>query len=80
MGAGVEEADNDSAMKTAPPPIDSRAVSRLLEQCARPAGPAADARPRARERLEAVLGGELARRLVGALAGDHSAPVRAFVS
>jgi hypothetical protein len=78
MAAGVEEVDNESAVKTAPPPIDSRAVNRLLEQCARPAGPAPEARPRARDRLEATIGGELARRLVGALAGDHAAPIRAF--
>ena len=78
MAAGAEGADNESAVKTAPPPTDSRAVNRLLEQCARPSGPAPEPRPRARDRLEAILGGELARRLVGALAGDHAAPVRAF--
>ena len=59
MAAGVERADNESAVKTAPPPIDCRAVNRLLEQCARPSGPAPEARPRARDRLEAILGGEL---------------------
>jgi len=62
---------------TAPPPTDGKAVSRLLDHCVRFAGRAE--RPRARERLEAVLGGELAHRLVGALAGDHRIPARLFV-
>jgi hypothetical protein len=62
----------------APPPTDGRAVSRLLEQCTRFSG-RAEARPRARERLEAALGGDLAHRLVGALAGDHRIPARLFV-
>jgi hypothetical protein len=78
MAAGVGAADDESAVKTAPPPSDCRAVNRLLEQCTRPTGPAAEARPGARDRLDTILGGELARRLVGALAGDHAAPVRAF--
>jgi hypothetical protein len=37
------------------------------------------AKPQARERLEAALGGELARRLIGALAGDHRVPARVFL-
>lgn len=64
-------------MNTAPP-TDGKAVSRLLDHCARLTG-LAEARPVARERLEAVLGGELAHRLVGALSGDHGAPARLFV-
>ena len=59
------------------PPDDGRAVTRLLDHCscvARLAQPD----PRARERLEVALGGELARRLVGALSGDHRLPARAF--
>ena len=53
---------------------DGKAVSRLLDHC-RMAG-RSDGRPLARDRLEAALGGELARRLVGALAGDHRVPAR----
>jgi len=71
-------ADNESVVKTAAPPSEGRAVTRLLVHCVRVAG-VAEARPRARERLEAVLGGELAERLVGALAGDHAIPGRLFV-
>jgi hypothetical protein len=78
MGAGGAPADNESAVNTAAPPTDGRAVTRLLEHCVRVAG-VAEARPRARERLEAVLGGELTNRLVGALAGDHASPGRLFV-
>ena len=59
------------------PPDDGRAVSRLLDHCSYVAS-VAQARPLARERLELALGGELARRLVGALAGDHRLPARAF--
>jgi hypothetical protein len=65
-------------VNTAVSPTEGRAVTRLLEHCARVAG-VAEARPRARERLEAALGGELAHRLVGALAGDHTIPGRLFV-
>jgi hypothetical protein len=60
-----------------PPPTDGKAVSRLLDHYARVAG-LAESRPPGRERLEAVLGGELAHRLVGALAGDHRIPARSF--
>jgi hypothetical protein len=60
------------------PPTDGKAVSRLLDHCARVRG-LTDARPRARDRLEAAVGGELAHRLVGALAGDHRIPARLFV-
>jgi hypothetical protein len=77
--AGVgSRADNESAVNAAPPHPDGMAVSRLLDHCARLAG-LTEARPVARERLESVLGGELARRLVGALAGDHRVPARLFV-
>ena len=69
-------ADNDSAVN-APPPTDGKPVTRLLDHCVRVAG--RGEAPRARERLEAVLGGELAHRLVGALAGDHRVPARLFV-
>jgi hypothetical protein len=62
----------------ATPHEDGKAVSRLLEHCTR-VNRLGDARPHARDRLEAALGGELARRLVGALAGDHRLPARAFV-
>jgi hypothetical protein len=60
------------------PPTDGKAVSRLLDHYARVRG-LTEARPQARERLEVVLGGELAHRLVGALSGDHRAPARLFV-
>ena len=56
------------------PPNDGKALSRLLDQCTR--GPGLDAKPDARDRLEAALGGELARRLLGALSGDHRLPAR----
>lgn len=59
-------------------PPDGRAVSRLLDHCS-DVSPVAQARPHARERLEAALGGELARRLVGALAGDHRLPARVLL-
>jgi hypothetical protein len=60
------------------PPTDGKAVTRLLDHCARVTG-LTEARPVARERLEAVLGGELAHRLLGALSGDHRVPARLFV-
>jgi hypothetical protein len=78
MGVGGATADNESAVNTAAPPTDGRAVTRLLEHCVRVVG-VTEARPRGRERLEAVLGGELAHLLVGALAGNHAAPGRLFV-
>lgn len=78
MGTVRGTADNESVVKTPAPPSEGRAVTRLLEHCVRVAG-VAEAGPRARERLEAVLGGELAERLVGALAGDHAIPGRLFV-
>jgi hypothetical protein len=71
------DADNESAVNAAPH-SDGKAVSRLLDHCARFAG-LTEARPVARERLEVVLGGELAARLLGALAGDHRMPARLFV-
>ena len=60
------------------PHQDGKAVSRLLDHCAR-ATEFAEAKPEARERLEAALGGELSRRLVGALSGDHRLPARLLV-
>jgi hypothetical protein len=60
------------------PPQNGKAVSRLLDHCARSAD-LAQAKPEARERLEAALGGELSRRLVGALSGDHRLPARLLV-
>jgi hypothetical protein len=62
----------------APPPTEGKAVSRLLDHCARVSG-LGQAQPLARERLDDALGGELAHRLVGALAGDHRLPARLFV-
>jgi hypothetical protein len=59
------------------PPDDRKAVSRLLGHCTDVAR-LAQAQPRAQERLEVALGDELARRLVGALSGDHRLPARAF--
>jgi hypothetical protein len=73
MSGGRGRDDKKSAVNSLPPD-DGKAVSRLLDHC-RTAGHA-DARPLARDRLEAALGGELARRLVGALAGDHRLPAR----
>jgi hypothetical protein len=75
MNSAAHTVDNKSAVNAAAPPIDGKAVSRLLDHCARVAG-LAEARPRALERLEAAVGGELAHRLVGALAGDHRMPAR----
>ena len=63
---------------TVSPPEDVRAVSRLLDHCSTLGGFGV-AKPHARDRLEAVIGGELARRLVGALAGDHRMPARVLV-
>jgi hypothetical protein len=65
------------------PPDEGKAVSRLLRHCSdlalpAQAQPCAQERPRAQERLELALGAELARRLVGALSGDHRLPARAF--
>jgi hypothetical protein len=77
MARRLGAADNERAMNQTPL-IDGRAVNRFLNQCARMPG-LAEARPRPRERLEAVVGGELAHRLVGALAGDHRVPARLFV-
>jgi hypothetical protein len=54
-----------------------KAVSRLLDHCCGVAR-LAQVKPRARERLDVALGGELAGRLVGALSGDHRLPARAF--
>ena len=58
-------------------PDDGKAVSRLLDHC-RMTG-SSDVRPLARERLEAALGGELARLLVDALAGDHRVLARSLL-
>ena len=62
-------------MKTAPPPTDGPAVSRLLVHCARVKG-VTEPPARPRDQLEDVVGDELAQRLVGALAGDHAIPAR----
>jgi hypothetical protein len=67
--------DNRRAVYTSPPQIEGKAASRLLDHYTRIAG-LSEARPLARERLEADLGGDLATRLVGALAGDHRMPAR----
>jgi hypothetical protein len=72
MSVGVGRDDRESAVNSLPPD-DGKAVSRLLDHC-RMAG--SDVKPLARDRLEAALGGELARRLVGALSGDHRLPAR----
>ena len=74
MSGGAGKDDKKRAVNSLPPD-DGKAVSRLLDHCSRTAG-LADMRPHARDRLEAALGGELARRLVGALAGDHRVPAR----
>jgi hypothetical protein len=60
------------------PPDDGKAVDRLLDHCAH-VSRLAQGQPHARDRLEAALGGELARRLVGALAGDHRLPARVLL-
>jgi hypothetical protein len=73
----VPRADKERAVIQAPP-TDGRAVSRLLDHYVRLSG-LSEGRPRAKDRLEAALGGELAHRLVGALAGDHRIPARLFV-
>ena len=59
------------------PPDDGKAASRLLDHCCS-VSRLDQVEPQARERLEVALGGELARRLVGALSGDHRLPARAF--
>jgi hypothetical protein len=69
--------DNESAVNTASPPINGKAATRLLDHCVRTAG-LGEARTRARDRLEAKVGGELAERLVGALAGNHAVPARLY--
>jgi hypothetical protein len=73
----VPPADKEIAVNQAPP-TEGRAVSRLLDHYARLSG-LSDGRTLAKDRLEAALGGELAHRLVGALAGDHRIPARLFV-
>ncbi len=56
-------------MEGAAPKQDPRRVALLLEHVA--AIDTVDARPTAHERLERVIGGYLARLLVGALVGDR---------
>jgi hypothetical protein len=73
MTGGTGPADTERAVNVTPPD-DGKAVSRLLDHCARSSGLAE--KPQARVRLEDALGGELARRLLGALAGDHRLPAR----
>lgn len=58
---------------------DGKAVSRLLDHCSCVSRLAQGEEHNARERLEAAVGGELARRLVGALAGDHRLPARVLL-
>jgi hypothetical protein len=77
MGARAQAVDNESAVNTASPPMNGKAASRLLDHCVRAAGHG-EARPHPRERLEAEVGGELAQRLVGALAGNHAVPARLY--
>jgi hypothetical protein len=74
MSRGLAGDDRKRAVMITPPD-DGKAVSRLLDHCARVTFNA-DEKPHARVRLEAALGGELSRRLVGALAGDHRLPAR----
>jgi hypothetical protein len=62
----------------ATPGDEGRAITRLLDDCARVAR-LGDVRPDARDRLEAALGAEFARWLLRALAGDHRLPARTFV-
>lgn len=51
----------------------------LLVHCARLQRITAPARPTAKERLEAALGAELARALLGALSGSHSRQPPAYL-
>jgi hypothetical protein len=63
----------------APDPAPSgRGTVLLLEHCAA-LDRSDDARPRAFARLEAAVGGRLARLLVGALVGDHRLSPRDLV-
>ncbi|HEX2496942.1 MAG TPA: hypothetical protein VHK46_08915 [Gaiellaceae bacterium] len=57
------------------PHLDGQAAARLLDHFSRMSR-LGDLKPVARDRLEAAVGDELARRLVGALAGDHRLPAR----
>jgi hypothetical protein len=75
MGREAGSADNERAVKAASPPTEGRAVSRLLVHCARVKG-VTEPPVRARDQLEDAVGGELAQRLVDALAGDHAIPAR----
>lgn len=75
MAGRQRNADTWSAVKTAPPPTNGRAVNRLLVHCARVKG-VTEPPLRGRDQLEDAVGGELAQRLVGALAGDHAMPAR----
>lgn len=76
MSSRLRGDDREGAVILTPP--DEKAVSRLLDHCARVPG-IAQAKPHARDRLEAALGGELSRRLVGALSGDHRLPARVLL-
>jgi hypothetical protein len=79
IAGGVGGDDRERAVTVnISPPQNGKAVSRLLDHCTRSAD-LAEAKPEARERLEAALGGELSRRLVGALSGDHRLPARLLV-
>jgi len=61
----------------AAPHDGGRGADRLLEHCAA-FGRLVEPRPSAAERLEAVLGGDLARLLRDALAGEHGMRPRLF--
>jgi hypothetical protein len=79
IAGGFGEDDRERAVTVnISPPQNGKAASRLLDHCARPTD-LVETRPEARERLEAALGGELSRRLVGALSGDHRPPARLLV-
>lgn len=54
----------------AAPPQPTRGISLILEHCAR-LNAFEDGQPSAALRLEQLVGGELARLLMSALAGDH---------
>jgi hypothetical protein len=64
-------------VKSASPPAEGKAGSGLLERRNHGKGLTAPP-PRGRDQLEDIVGDELARRLVGALAGDHAIPARRF--
>jgi len=66
------EVDSESGMSAVPPMPDGRGLALLAAHCAS-LDPDA---PNARERLETMLGAELAQRLVSALSRGAPAPTR----